>query len=363
MEKIDEMVKITSDLIRIRSTHDRQDQIAKCVDYVADFFKETELKVERFESDGVASLVVTKNTNSPTVFLCGHVDVVDGQEKQFLPEIEEDKIFGRGAMDMKSGVAIMMILMKELSTTEHNFGLMIVGDEEIGGANGSAFLLEKGYRCKSVVIADGGEKINRIIEKEKASLRIKLTASGKSTHSSRPWLGINANEILIEAIQKIKTLFINLDEHPEDHWVKTLSVGKINGGIAYNQVPASAQAECNIRYTENETRDQIISSIKAVLPENVEIEYIGICDGFKLEKEDSMVQEYQKAIESVGKTPEFLKTHGGSDAGYFAKLGIPVLMSQPEGANLHADGEYVYISSMVDYYKMLRSFLNSVALK
>src|SRR3989339_346824 len=116
------------DLIRFKTTHDRGTELQTCADYIASFFEGTGLTIERIVHSGVPSVVITKGTKTPRVFLSGHFDVVPADEDQFEPVIDGDKLFGRGAFDMKSGVAVMMHLMKAMAETSHDVGLMLTGD-------------------------------------------------------------------------------------------------------------------------------------------------------------------------------------------------------------------------------------------
>jgi succinyl-diaminopimelate desuccinylase len=142
--------------------------------------------------------------------------------------------------------------MKDLADTNDDIGLLLTGDEESGGFDGVKFLLDQGYKSEVVIIPDGGQDINKIVVKEKGIIWLKLIAHGSSAHGSMPWNGQNAILILSDFLQNIHNLFVPHDQHPDDHWVATFNLGKIEGGSVANQVPAVASAWCDIRYTEND---------------------------------------------------------------------------------------------------------------
>jgi succinyl-diaminopimelate desuccinylase len=66
-------------------------------------------------------------------------------------------------------------------------------------------------------------------------------------------------------------------------------------------------------------------------------------------------------LKSHGRQAEFVLDHGSSDGRFFAEHGIPVIISQPDGANLHAPGEWVDTQAIVLYYKVLKSYVDTVA--
>lgn len=361
MSDINQLLETTKDLIRLRTTEDRPDALNACANYIEHFFKDTGLTVERFEIEGVQSVVVTKGTKTPTVFLSGHFDVVPGADEQFEPRVEGDRLYGRGALDMKSGDAVMMHLMRDLAETDESVGLMLTGDEEIGGFNGVAKLVEMGYLASAVVIPDGGEAVHKVISKEKGILRATLRASGVNAHGSMPWQGDNAISKLAQAITAVESLFVSLSEHPDDHWVTTVNTGTIKGGEATNQVPHEALATLDIRFTEEDDPMDLIKKIEAALPEGVVSEASVLASMVNVPLEHEMVTPFVDALAAQGRSAEWTLDPGASDGRFFAERNIPVIISQPDGANLHAPGEWVHIPSIKLYYDVLKDYLQRVS--
>lgn len=357
----EDLLKTTQSLIRFRSTESRPDQINACADFIADFFAETDLVVERFTFNGVPSVVVTKGTKTPTIFLNGHFDVVEGEDEQFDPCVKDGVLFGRGSLDMKSGDAVMMHLMRDLADTAHHVGLMLTGDEEVGGFNGTAKLLEAGYACDVVLIPDGGEAVHQVISKGKGVLRVSLSAEGKNAHGSMPWEGENAIERIAHAVEVVCATFPSLASHPADHWVTTCTVGKISGGVVVNQVPNKAVAECDIRYTEEDPPEAIMERIRSVLPEGVVAHQTIVAPNLVVPMEHPLVRTFADALRAEGRDMHATLDHGASDGRFFATKHIPVIMSQPDGGNLHAPGEWVNIDSMELYYRVLSRFIQEIS--
>ena len=214
MKTDQELIKITEDLIRFKTTKDKPEELKKCINYVKDFFSDCDVIIKEFMKNGKPSLFISyTETKKPKLLLNGHIDVVEADEEQFTPEVKEDKLFGRGSIDMKGGVAASMLLMKEFSKKEKkpDMALMIVGDEEIGGMDGTNYLVENGYGGEFCIAAEPSHPKNvealTICAKEKGVLWIKIKTKGKACHGSRPWLGENAIDKIIFAYLEIKKLF------------------------------------------------------------------------------------------------------------------------------------------------------------
>lgn len=361
MSTQEELLQTTKDLIAFQTTEDQSGQLQACADYITHFFSGTGLTVERVEHEGIPSVVVTKGMKTPTVFLSGHFDVVPGEPDQFVPAVEGEKLFGRGAMDMKSGDAAMMHLMRDLAYTDHSVGLMLTGDEEIGGFNGTAKLLEAGYVSKVAIIPDGGEAVHYVMKGQKGILRAVVTARGVNAHGSMPWLGENAIDRLVQVLPVIEAQFLDLAKHPADHWVTTLNVGRIQGGVATNQVPNVATAHLDIRFPETDSSRDIEARIRSVLPEGIGAEFSVLGPPVSVEIEHELARPFLHAIRDSGREPVWGVDHGASDGRFFVDHGTLVLISQPDGGNLHAPGEWVHIPSIKFYYDVLRRYVDSVA--
>lgn len=361
MENAQALQELTQKLIGFKTTADRPNELRACADFIADYFCDTSLKIERFEKNDISSVIVTKNKKNPKVFLCGHFDVVPADDWQFAPTQKNNRLYGRGALDMKSGDAVMMQLMHDLATTDHDVGLMLTGDEESGGFDGVGALIENGYRCQVAIIPDGGEAVHRVVSKEKGILRIFLETNGQSAHGSTPWLGQSALPLLATAMQLVTDQFMPLLAHPDDHWVSTVNFGKITVGQAANQVPAHARAEGDIRYTETENPEKILERLRAVLPSNVELTTGLIAPPVNVDSRHPLMAAFAEVLKNHGRSFETVLDHGASDGRFFAACGIPVIISQPDGAGLHGPEEWVDLPSIELYYQVLRSYLDKIA--
>ncbi len=359
MTDLKPILSLTQDLISCRSTENRMDQIVKCLDLVQSYLKETGLNIQRLDFEGHPALVATYNTKSPKIMLCGHIDVVEGEDGQFQPRIDGDKLYGRGALDMKSGVATLVVALKDAAAKGHDLGLILTSDEERGGFHGTQAVLEQGYSCQVAVLPDGGKAVHHIVQKAKGVLWVELKAQGKGAHSSVPWQGENAIHKLIKAIDQVQGLFASLADQEQDHWTATCNFGQIQGGSHTNQVPESATARCDIRFTEHESENEIMERLKKSLPDGVTAEKVVTANMTFTPLDNPYIQLFMQSVRDQGREPEIVVDYGSSDARFFSERKIPVIICQPDGDGHHGKDEWVSIKGIQDYYETLKKFLDS----
>jgi succinyl-diaminopimelate desuccinylase len=362
MANLEHHICLTEELIRYRSTKSNPEALFACADMLASYFAGTGLEIQRFTHEGIPSLLITHpGIKKPKVLLNGHFDVVEAEDDQFIPRREGERLIARGALDMKSGLAVMMSLMKQAKERNWDVGLMLVGDEEVGGFHGSGYLTSLGFGGDVVIIPDGGLAVHRIIEKEKGVLRLALHAKGEPAHGSAPWKGINAIQLLAQAMTSVQKAFTPLEDHPEDHWVTTCNIGLVEGGIAANQVAPSAKAVCDIRFTEHDTVEHIIARVKQYMPEGIEVEHTLTVPPMFTPASHPMVKIFAEVVQQFGRQAEFSLAHGSSDGRFFSQQGSPVIISQPDGADHHGRTEWVSMPSIGLYSDILEAFLERVA--
>src|ERR1041385_2774437 len=112
------LTDILSHLIRMPTLTADHATNRAALDWVEEQLHELPLRIQRLEHKGVSSLVATtpavKNPKRPRLWLAGHMDVVPGDPKDFPPRVHDGKLFGRGAFDMKYGLAVFIKLLREL---------------------------------------------------------------------------------------------------------------------------------------------------------------------------------------------------------------------------------------------------------
>jgi succinyl-diaminopimelate desuccinylase len=360
----DELAKLTTRLVSFRTVSDNTTELNKCFDYIEKYFQDRQsLRIKRLKYNDQPILILTNTpSKNPDIILSGHIDVVAGSPSQFKPERRNNRLYGRGALDMKGGVAVLLKVFHDLTSSNltnlPSIALHLTSDEETG-AKSSVFLAEKEkWRAKFMLVPEGAPKF-QLVSREKAVCWIKIKATGKSSHAAYPWLGDNAATKLWQAYNKIIQLF----PPPKDTWIPTVSLSKFKTDEtnARNQVPATAEALLDIRYTNAfaDSARQVLEKLQKKAPEV----------SLTLEDQSNLlfVPDNNKYLVQLLKIASTIKkrkvkpgfNHGASDAAAFATVGVPVVTSGVTGANHHADNEYVSLSSLVDYYHIVRRFIEN----
>lgn len=361
----EEFISTIRDLVKIQSISSKPEKLREIVDYVEKFFLSIpNINVEVFEKNGKFSIVIAfKKTLHPKVVLSAHLDVVDGPDYLFEPRIDGDKMYGRGVCDVKSSVALMMYLMKEFSQKPHQPSLTVVltTDEEIGGFNGTKYLVEEiGYRADVALIPDSGNGPDEIVLKNKGIAHIKITAKGKSSHGAFPWKGENAIENLLNAIKIIKKDFPDMKKVNESNWVETYNIGKIEGGNSYNQVPDKASVYIDFRLTEKRDAGQLVMDLQKIISDcEITLEMAG--DMIYTSPENEYVELYVSITqEHLGVKPKIVSTCGSHDGRFWSAKGIPCIAARPISGNQHEDGEWLDLSSLETLYNIQKEFIEKI---
>lgn len=360
----EQIVNLAKKLIKFKTVRDNPRDLCKCADFIADFFSEPPFIIRRYSKGGKPSVVITyRKTKTPKVLLSGHFDVVAAKEEQFSPAVRGGKLHGRGAADMKGSVAVMMALFKELAKAKRppSLGLMLTGDEEVGGEGGVGHLLaEKGYSSDLAVIPDSGRRDRQIITAQKGLLHLRIVATGKAAHGSRPWLGENAIDKLIGAYSELKKLFPH-QATAEDSWYPTLNLGKIEGGDAPNKVPDKAEMWVDIRLTEREDREEIIEKVRKKFA-GLKVEILAEGAVCHVPVDNPYIKGFVRVMSEVyGGKAIFERSCGASDARFFAEKGIPAVLLAPTCSHKHGKEEWVSVKSLGKLYEVLRRFILEIA--
>ena len=353
-----ELLGLTRELIRFRSVHTDPAEIIRCAEFVQAFLSAHGIGFRRFDSAGVPSILVTPQGDYAPVLLMAHIDVVDGPEAIFEPREKDGRLYGRGSVDDKYAVALALVLLRRQlerlraagrDQSDLSFGVLITGDEEIGGANGAGHVLAK-IKTDFGIALDGGG-LDKIVVKEKGLLRLRLVARGRAAHGSRPWLGENAIENLMADYDRLKLFF---QVSAPEHWHRSLNLGVISGGRAVNQVPDRAEALLDIRFTEEDDVDRLLAEMAAAVRGELVVE-----------RRDPLFlggrSPHLETLLALSPGTRIGAEHGASDARYLSARGIPGIVWGADGdRSQHADDEHVDIRSVQRLFAVLDDFLKEV---
>lgn len=356
-----ELAEILRDLVAIHSVEDSIQKKFECIEYAANHLASSKLTIRTGSSNGLPWVVATTQGNmNPKVLLQAHLDVVPATGEAFLLRDEGGKYLGRGVYDMKFAAACYLQLVSELAETalDYDFGIMLTTDEEIGGENGVGYLLGEGYGAGVCILPDGGD--NWQLESECNGVwLVDIVASGKSAHGSRPWEGENAINKLLNCILEIQHVF------PMDGDDKnTLTVSKISGGAAINQVPSEAKVTLDMRFVDDKSYiSKRIAVEQCIQNAGLTLETIARVDSVTVDKDDPAISKFMEiAEECTGKPISCGRSYGASDAHYFTKAGIPTILIRPDGGGAHSENEWLDKNGFYTFYDVLKEYVRKVAI-
>jgi len=299
--------------------------------------------------------------HGPTVVLHGHIDVVPGNPEQFEPRVDGDRLYGRGAYDMKGGLAAMMAATCRLARQDAvKVHFVCVSDEETNeeeGQRASDFVVERGYVGDFAIT---GEPTNlHIGVQAKGVLAMRIEVDGRSAHGSTPWLGDNAVLKAIDVFRAIETLpFTRESSDLFDR--RSVSLGRIAGGDAMNRVPDHCEVEVDLRYLPGQDAEEILAAIEAV--EGARITWVFHREPIVVDRENHYVQLLADAVTEMTTLEESIAVgrDGTSDVISFIRAGMPGVEFGPAGDGHHGPEEWVSIDSLGRYRDALIQFVESI---
>ncbi len=365
---LDKIVDTAKELIKFKSIAANKDEIEKCLQYCTDYFAGKGVTVTKFTNEKISPVLLISNHNGMDfdVLTLGHVDVVPAEEDQFLPEVKDGKLYGRGAVDMKTWVAVGMNTLDYIIENKLNvkFGIIITTDEETD-ATGATYLADNaGITAKILLDVDVGEDIGNIITRCKNVQIAEVLAKGKACHGSLPWLGEDAVQRLMNTISNLRKTFPYYSESglkPDKPWVDTMHVGLISGGRASNVVPDDAKAVLDFRLTEKTPPDLFHKIMTEAMVEGVTYRIKSQASPVIVDENEPYFKKYKEIVERhIGHEVKILHIGGATDSRHFSSKGMPVAMHSGTGEGLHGLGEYCTLDSIKQLAEIQIEFVRNL---
>ena len=296
---------------------------------------------------------------APTVVLHGHLDVVPGHRDQFEPQLDGDRLYGRGAYDMKGALAAMLITTAAMRDQDRvRVRLGIVGDEESEeeAERGSDRLVDSGFVGDFAIT---GEPTDLQIGVEaKGVLALRLMVGGIAAHGATPWLGDNAVLRAIDVFRSIESL--PFARHSSELFDRpSINLGRILGGDALNKVPDLCAIDVDIRYLPDQDPVAIGEQVRS-LP-GAEVATLFTRPPAVVGRDLPFVRALREAASAHHEgEPMSVGRDGASDAVSFLRVGVPAVEFGPVGAGHHGPREWVSVSSLEAYRQTLDSFLRAI---
>jgi len=230
---------------------------------------------------GRTNLLARVGTGAPVLFVPAHTDVVPVGEgwdhDPFDPVVREGYVYGRGVADDKGPLASLLLLAAFLKEHEGAFrGTLLAGavaDEERGSTHGIVYLLQHGLiEADYAIVPDTGSSIYCVSCGEKGLLHVEVTFHGAQAHGSTPEKGCNAIWAAWEFLQAVRAEFGEQIGYcrgasHELFSPTTINVARMQGGGAFNIIPAQCSVRLDIRYIPGQTCDELLARLRAYAQE------------------------------------------------------------------------------------------------
>jgi succinyl-diaminopimelate desuccinylase len=336
------------------------DGIRAAAGFVKGWLESNDVDVKDGEHNGLPVLAATVGAaEGTTVVLHGHLDVVPGRPDQFTPRVEDDRLIGRGAYDMKGGLAGMMCAVRELAAQDAvRVHLVVVSDEESDEpfSRGSDYLVEKGYTGDFAITGEPTDL--RIGVQAKGVLALRIDVSGRAAHGSTPWLGDNAVLKAVDVFRQIQSMPF-AREASELFDRPSISLGRIAGGDRINTVPGQCTIDVDIRYLPGQDARTILQGIRDIPDTDVAV--VLQRDPVNVERDNPFVIVLAESVSDWHPADRVsIGRDGASDAISFIDAGVPAVEFGPVGGGHHGPDEWVEIPSLERYRQALVRFVHDL---
>jgi succinyl-diaminopimelate desuccinylase len=369
----DKLIELTQKLIRIPSVNppgEYNDISVLFYDRMRSMGLNTAILEGKPGKPNVLGMLPGTDPKASVLLLSGHMDVVSASNPSawrydpFGGEIHEDKIWGRGAIDMKGALAAAILALESVMKAGVQLrGTVILGatvDDETAGPWGMKYVINRGLDAEgwpqpTVHVLGEANNLN-ITGAFKGRLWVKISVGGKSAHGGEPEAGINA-------IEKMLKLILNLNglcrrDHPL-MGRETLNIGKILGGEVVNVVPSGCTVHIDFRMCSPGNADEgekrlrnIIRRLEKEDPDFhvEELEIYEIRDPVEISREHSLIQTMAQCVENItGRKPEFEGSLSAGDLYHVLKMGIPgAWIGAGNGSLRHAKNEHIAIQDLIE---------------
>ena len=382
---MDAVTRLLSDLVAIPSVNPMGRGLSgpgflegKVSDYLEGWFRALGVDVERqVVSPGRDNVIARYGSpkGRRTLLFDAHQDTVptDGMTiDPFAPELKGGRLFGRGACDIKGGMASMLTafarLVRERPADSASVIMACTVDEEFTHT-GSSRLADGHHGADLAIVAE--PTLLNIVDRHKGAVRWKIRARGIACHSSTPLLGENAIYAMARVVAALEEYATELSRSTPDPVLgpPSLSVGRIEGGVGANVVPDWCEVEIDRRVIPGERAadcpGRVLASLKERLGDLRRVEFLPPWVNMPplvAGRAEPFLPALRSAIERVGgRPPEVMGVPYGTDAGPLGESGLPCVVFGPgDIAQAHTKDEWIELDQVrlasEMYFEMAREF-------
>ena len=321
-------------------------------------------------------------TTKPALMIAAHIDTVGagGMPKAFTPRVHDGKLYGRGALDIKSGVAAMCAAAASVARDctrgklrlARAFTIAAVADEECNSI-GTEDLLRRGHTADFAVVLEPTDL--QLVVAHKGYAWFEIATHGRAAHGSLPAEGRDAIRMMgrvLVALDKLEARIVERTPHSLlGH--ASLHASLISGGQELSSYPAECRLQIERRLLPGETEGsaerelrEMLAAIEKSAAQDTEgsAEFratlrgdLGARPAYEISEDSPAVRRASAAIRRACGECEFAGMSAWTDTALLAGAGIPGIVFGPSGRGLHGDDEYVEIESVYKCAAALREVI------
>jgi glutamate carboxypeptidase len=305
------------------------------------------------------------DSSARPIMLLAHMDTVwpVGTLAERPVRVEDGKLYGPGALDMKAGIVIALAALRGLQALElapsAPVNLLCTGDEEIGTHESRALIESLASQSQVVLCLEPAIPGGALKTARKGTGLIHLTARGRSAHAGADHAqGVNAIEEMAHHILALQAL-------TDYSRGTTVNVGKIHGGIASNVVPDTCKIVVDFRVTLSEEVARLSQAVQSIKPHHPQAQVEArLSVNRPPMPRDALMAETFAHVQAIASRYGWQLAEGSaggaSDANFTAALGVPTLDGLgADGEGFHALHEHVVIASLPQRAALLAALLHS----
>ncbi|HEV2757670.1 MAG TPA: succinyl-diaminopimelate desuccinylase [Actinomycetota bacterium] len=343
----------TESLLAIPSVSNSEGAIT---DYVHGALADLGFYAHRRVDDCLSFLPATRRSET-LILLAGHTDTVPPQGNE-TPRLEGDRLYGLGASDMKSGVAVMIELASWVATDPgpaFDVGFVFFGREELPAEQSNLPRLfaetpEMRDADLVVVLEPTGNAIHAGCL---GNVNAELTVHGVAGHSARPWLGRNAIHLAIERLHDVVAAPYRPVTIDGLEFVESLSVTKIHGGVASNVIPDRVVCTVNFRFAPDRTTGDALTELQTRLEGLGELAVTSVSSGGPAVLRNPLVDRLLRAG-AAGIAPK----QAWTPVAQFADEGMDAICFGPGAPEMaHRPDEFVSVNALSVCHDVLKRFI------
>ncbi|MEF8834888.1 MAG: M20/M25/M40 family metallo-hydrolase [Candidatus Thermoplasmatota archaeon] len=343
-ENLREMVKVESE---------SEGPMKEIIEFTTSLLEEIGLDYEVVEGEEFNPVIIASHGEGGVCF-SGHLDTVpkgDGWEHE-QGEIVDDKMYGRGTLDMKGPCVSIIATAEKLLEKDIPFSIIFTTDEEIT-MNGANHVSDRPEVTEASVVLVCEPTDMRVVNQEKGVYQFEVTTEGENAHASMPEKGDNAIVKMLPILESLS----RKNNIPAAKDEMTCCVDVIEGGEATNVIPDSCRAEVDVRFPDHFDRDVLDRYLFDPIDEDFEIEEIQFLESVKLDEDKKSVQ----TLIEIADAEKWAVPYGTEMVKFYKENEDTIIFGPGRVDVAHQPDEYIDLSQLVDVVEVYVDYAEAMA--